>query len=81
MKIPVLAELGRSPISLKIVWQINAFLTHSIESDDHSNSKQTYAIMLHQQSVIEIPWLKFIKTKQNKQKKKPVLYGIGFGYV
>ena len=56
MKIPVLVGLG----SLRIVFQVIAFSAYN----DHSYLKETYAIILHQQSVIEIPLLRFIKKKK-----------------
>ena len=58
MKIPVLVGLG----SLRIVFQVIAFSAYN----DHSYLKETYAIILHQQSVIEIPLLRFIKKKKKK---------------
>lgn len=52
MRTPVLAEVGRFPISLKTVCQIITFWTDITESNNHFYLKQTYATMVHQQSII-----------------------------
>ena len=54
MKIPVLTELGRFRISLDVLCQVIAFWTRVTEPNDRSYLKQTYATLLHQQTVTEI---------------------------
>lgn len=61
MNIPVLAELGRFPVTIKIVGQVIAYWIHILESDEKSILRQTYSSMLSQDSGSENQWLRFIK--------------------
>ena len=58
--IPVLAELGRFPISLKIVDQGIAFWAHVITYDVDSYVRNIYSDMIEHQSRDKDTWLSFI---------------------
>ena len=60
MRIPVLAELGRFPISMKKVGQVIAFWADMITSDFESYARKIYSDMLEHQSTAQDPWLSFI---------------------
>ena len=58
--IPVPTEVGRFPISLKIVGQVIAFWSHVITSDVESYARKIYSDMTEHQSTDKDPWLSFI---------------------
>ena len=60
MRIPVLAELGRFPISLNIVNQVIAFWVHIITSDVDLYATKIYSDMTEHQSTDKDLWLSFI---------------------
>ena len=60
MRIPVQAQLGRFPISLKIVGQIIAFWAHFIASDVDSYATEIYSDMIQQRYADRDLWLDFI---------------------
>ena len=59
MRIPVLAELSRFPISLKIVGQVIAFWEQIVASDVDSYTRNIYTDMTEQQSTDKSPRLSF----------------------
>lgn len=61
MNFPVLAELGRFPISTKILGQIISFWLHIMESDQHGLLRQTYSSLLSQEHKEENKWLLFVR--------------------
>ena len=72
MRIPVLAELGRFPVSLRLVGQVIAFWAHIVTSDADSYTRNIYADMTEHQSTDKNPWLNFIKN---------ILRGLGMTHV
>ena len=70
-KMPVLAELGRYPLSLGLICQTVSFWIHITESNEDSYLKQAYKDMLkdHTQSTC---WVRFLKN---------MLYNLGLGHV
>ena len=60
MRIPVLAELGRFPVSLKIVGQVIAFWAHVKTSDVDSYARKIYSDTTEHQSTDKGPWLSLI---------------------
>lgn len=61
MNLPTLAELGRFPISIRIVCQIIGFWIHITEVKDNSYTKDVYDQALNQQSNYGVLWHKFVK--------------------
>ena len=61
MRIPVLAELGRFPVSLRLVGQVLAFWAHIVASDADWYTRNIYTDMTEHQSTDNDPWLSFIK--------------------
>ena len=72
MKLPVLAELGRYPISLNALCQTITFWIHITESDEDSYLRQAYNDMLLAESHNNAIWLKFVKN---------ILLSMGFSHV
>ena len=71
IKTPVLAELGRYPISLQMICQIISFWIHITEAKEDSLLKQAYEDMLMCDSH-KRTWVNFVKS---------TLINIGFGHV
>ena len=59
MWLPVLGELGRFPLGIKIISQIIGFWGHIINSNKHSLLHQMYNLMISSSKTS--PWLQFIK--------------------
>ena len=57
MRIPVLAKLGKSPISLKTVSQVIEFWAHVITSDVDWYARKTYSDMTEHQPTDKDQWL------------------------
>ena len=55
MRIPVLAELGRFPVSLRLVGQVIAFWAHIVTSDADSYTRNIYTDMTEHQSTDKNP--------------------------
>ena len=72
MKIPALAELGRFPVSLRLVGQVIAFRAYIVTSDADSYTRNIYTDMTEHQSTDKNPWFSFIKN---------ILRGLGMTHV
>ena len=68
----MLAELGRFPVSLRLVGQVIAFWAHIVASDADSYTQNLYADMTEHQSTDKKPWLNFIRN---------ILQGLGMTHV
>ena len=71
MKVPVLAELGRFPISIKIICQILSFWVHIMEAKDNSHLQETYR-QIYQQPIQGNSWLFYVQQ---------ILQSVGFIHV
>ena len=72
MKMPVLAELGRYPISFDMICQTISFWIHTTESKDNSLIKQTYFDMINNEHLKNNQWVNFVKN---------ILSSIGMSHV
>ena len=68
----MLSELGRFPVSLRLVGQVIAFWAHIVTSDADSCTRNIYTDMTEHQSTDKNPWLSFIKN---------ILRGLGMAHV
>ena len=61
MRIPVLADLGRFPLSLKKVGRVITFWAHVITSDIDLYARKIYTDTMEHQYTDKDVWLSFIK--------------------
>ena len=58
MNLPTLSELGRFPLSIKVLTQTIGFWSHIVESDDNTYLKQLYNEQIH---TLDTPWILNVK--------------------